>query len=333
MKTSIDGAFGGRAVRALATLLVILLCGTARADVINDWNAATQAALAAESRANGVPYYALVHAAMYDAVNAIDGRFAPFAVRPAVVADGASAEAAASAAAYHTLRSVFPQQAAALEAVYTTSLAALPNDAATRDGLALGQQVAADWLTLRGADGSAPLLPLLFGGAASQTSPAATGGPGFVQTASAVSPDAIPRDAAWPASRAQPAAEPAATFYSRILRDLAASRSLPLATNARLFASVYVTQAGAMLACRDPGSFACLGGAFSDALRYFFGTPYVTVTIASAAPGAAARSIDDTRVLIAGLAARSVAAADDALAAQEVARSVARNHFGLVSHR
>src|SRR5688572_4091729 len=174
MKTVLDGALSGRATRARATMLILFLCGTARADVINDWNAATQAALAAESRANGVPYYALVHAAMYDAVNAIDGRFAPFAVQPKRIPRGASADAAASAAAYRTLRSVFPRQAGALDAVYAASLAALPSDTATRAGIAVGEQVAAAWLTLRSADGAAPLLPLLFGGGAPPSSGAAS---------------------------------------------------------------------------------------------------------------------------------------------------------------
>ena len=71
---------------------------TAQADVITDWNATTQTILVAKGH-QGPPGYAFVHIPMYDAVNAIDGRYSVFAVRPASATRSASKEAAAATAA------------------------------------------------------------------------------------------------------------------------------------------------------------------------------------------------------------------------------------------
>jgi hypothetical protein len=324
--------FDGIKARALAALLVLNVCGAAaRADVISDWNAVTQAVLTAENHRDGVPYYALVHAAMYDAVNAIDGRFAVFAVDPATDARGASKEAAAAAAAYRVLLGVFPKQAPQLEAAYAASLAELPKHGATPEGIALGEEVAAAWLAMRMGAGQTPLLPRLFGGGALGS--AADGyAEGFlaVRASESVLVDGA-RGAAPRALLGETVLfynETAATFFGRNLRELAAARRLPVETNARLFAAVYVTQSGAMMACRDPKSFGCLGGAFADALRHFFGTSYVAVTLTSATPGVPPRAFSNTRELSAQIAAAS----DDTIAGQDVARWVAKNHFKLVSH-
>jgi hypothetical protein len=324
--------FNGLKARAVMALLVLNVCGAAaRADVINDWNAVTQAVLNAEDQRDGLPYYALVHVAMYDAVNAIDGRFSVFAVRPAAAARGASKEAAAAAAAYRVLLGVFPRQAPLLATAYAASLAALPNDNGIPQGVALGEDVAAAWLELRVSGGRAPLLPRLFGGGALGS--AADGyAEGFLAVrAEGALRDGDPRQTAPRALIGETVLfynETAATFFARNLRDLAAARSLPVETNARLFAAVYVTQSGAMIACREPKSLGCLGGAFADALRHFFGTSYVDVTLTSATSGVAPRAFKNTHDL-----SREIAtASDDALAGQDVARWVAKNHFKLVSH-
>ncbi|WP_395400366.1 hypothetical protein ACHMW6_23490 [Pseudoduganella sp. UC29_106] len=57
---------------------------------------------------------ATMHAAIYDAVNAIDGRHKPLIVTPKSPAAGASMEAAASAAAYGVLRALFPESQRAI---------------------------------------------------------------------------------------------------------------------------------------------------------------------------------------------------------------------------
>ena len=96
---------------------------------------------------------AMVHVAMYDAVNAIEGYpFAPYAVRPDVVTP-ASPEAASVAAAHDVLITLFPGQQADLDVKYATSLAAIADGPAKTNGISVGQQVAAGILLFRATDG------------------------------------------------------------------------------------------------------------------------------------------------------------------------------------
>ncbi len=148
---------------AAASLILALgaPAGAARADVVADWNATTQSVLVATNGSPGV-YYAMVHAAIYDAVNAIDRRHQVFAVRPTTNADGASKEAAAAAAAYHVLLSLYPNQQALLDPAYTSSLAAVPDGIPKTKGVAVGTEVAAAWLAYRAGDGREASVPYAF---------------------------------------------------------------------------------------------------------------------------------------------------------------------------
>src|SRR5262249_43516162 len=101
---------------------------------------------------------AMVHAAMYDAVNAIDRRFTPYAVT-AAAAPGASPQAAAAAAGHAVLLALYPSQKANLDAAYAASLASLTDDAVRHDGIAQGEAVAANLIALRSNDGSAVTAP------------------------------------------------------------------------------------------------------------------------------------------------------------------------------
>src|SRR5712671_5381196 len=129
-----------------ATLGVALLSGAAivHADVITDWN---QTAIAVMKAANvaGNPWtrsMAMMHVAMSDAVNTVQGRYARFtATGPA--APKASAETAASAAAREMLLRLYPAQKAKIDEAYALSLKSVPEGAARNDGIALGEQVAA----------------------------------------------------------------------------------------------------------------------------------------------------------------------------------------------
>ena len=73
-------------------LLSLLLAGAAKADKVTDWNLIAHTAENNISRANPFIFVdlAYMHIAMYDAVNAIDGRYTVFAVRPTNVPVGAS---------------------------------------------------------------------------------------------------------------------------------------------------------------------------------------------------------------------------------------------------
>jgi hypothetical protein len=133
-------------------------------NVVSYWNdianqTVTAPAAAATTAEEQRPSYhvdlATVHVAIYDAVNAIDGRFKPYAVTPALPAQGASIDAAASAAAYGVLRALFPSRSAIYEPAYELRVAAIaPGDAKTK-GLALGSEVAAGIVALRANDGRA----------------------------------------------------------------------------------------------------------------------------------------------------------------------------------
>lgn len=97
---------------------------------------------------------AIVHTAVYDAVNAICGyRFTPYAVMPEV-RHPALSEAAAAAAAYHVLVALYPAQREELDRKYAEFLEAIPgHHRAKLNGVAAGRQAAAGILDLRADDG------------------------------------------------------------------------------------------------------------------------------------------------------------------------------------
>jgi hypothetical protein len=144
-------------------LLTGALPAVAAADIVTDWSAiATTAVVTKGAPAGGVDF-AIVHAAMYDAVNAIDGRHETYLVDPEAQTHGASPEAAAAAAAHRALVGLFPAQAAALDAAYESSLATVPNGAAKTKGIAIGEEVAIRILEIRANDGRNALVPYEFG--------------------------------------------------------------------------------------------------------------------------------------------------------------------------
>jgi len=109
---------------------------------------------------------AIVQAAVFDAVNGIDPRYAPVHVPPAAPA-GASTEAAAAQAAYVALLQLYPTQKSALDARLAVSLASIgtrESSAAIESGIAWGQTVANAILTWRSTDGFTPAPPPFVGG-------------------------------------------------------------------------------------------------------------------------------------------------------------------------
>jgi len=132
-----------------------VLAGPASADVISDWNERTVAfvtdAKMAPPQAERV--MAMVHVAMFDAVNAIDKRYRPYLVQPAAPTT-ASKEAAAAVAAGRVLLGLHPQAEAELKAGLAAYLAAISEGAAKSEGVRLGEAVATRLLEARAADGS-----------------------------------------------------------------------------------------------------------------------------------------------------------------------------------
>jgi hypothetical protein len=122
---------------------------------VTDWDAiGTQAFSAAGlAPAEGHTIFAYVAIAVYDSVMAIDGGYEPFAVDIEAPA-GASAEAAVVAAAHRVLVHYLPGQAGTiLDPAYTASLSTIDDGRAKTDGVATGEQVAADLIALRADDG------------------------------------------------------------------------------------------------------------------------------------------------------------------------------------
>jgi hypothetical protein len=121
------------------------------------WNAVADNSIAVvggKSPQAGSVDAAIVHTAIYDAVNAICGYpFTPYSTRPDVQRP-AMPEAAVAAAAHDVLVSMYPAQAAALDQQYAAFLDSFPgHHAAKRGGVAVGQQTAAAILALRANDG------------------------------------------------------------------------------------------------------------------------------------------------------------------------------------
>jgi hypothetical protein len=127
----------------------------ARGDVIMDWNAKADA-IAVEKQllnASNARGQAMLHIAMFEAVNAIDRRYAPY--RLSLSADrAASREAAAAAAAYDVLLALHPDKKADLDATLAGSLAGITENEAKSKGIELGKQAAAGIIALRTNDGS-----------------------------------------------------------------------------------------------------------------------------------------------------------------------------------
>jgi hypothetical protein len=157
--------------------MTVLMAGLAlpfvsRADQVTDWNANTEQALltAAEGSAVRARSLAIVHAAIYDAVNGIQQRYTPFFVTDRGP-HGASAEAAAAQAAYTALVGLYPAQKATFDVELANALASIPGHQGSGHrielGKAWGEHVANEILTWRSTDGfTTPLPPYLGGGGA-----------------------------------------------------------------------------------------------------------------------------------------------------------------------
>lgn len=271
---------------APTVLAAAVFSAAASADVITDWNATAEAVLVANGH-QGPPGYAFVHVAMYDAVNAIDGRYSMFAVKPTTSPRGASKEAAAAAAAYTVLSKTYVNQAALLDAAYAASLAAVPSGPAKAKGIKVGTEVANAWLAMREGDGREASVPYVYGqalpGVYQKTPPALANalapwlavmepfamsspsqfrayGPPDLTSQRYAEDVAMVKDLGSATSTERTAketeiarfyTESPTTFFSHNLREFASGKNLGVAGNARLFAMVFVTAADSMIACWD----------------------------------------------------------------------------------
>jgi hypothetical protein len=124
------------------------------ADFVLHWNEILLQSLAAQPpRVPLARNLALVHVAMFDAVNSIDHSYQPyFADVPA--AAGASPEAAAAQAGYETMAALYPHREPIFLAALTEDLGSIPDGPGEAEGIRVGQEVARQILALRSDDGS-----------------------------------------------------------------------------------------------------------------------------------------------------------------------------------
>src|SRR6266478_5577203 len=110
--------------------------------------------------------FAIMHAAIYDAVNSIDRTHRPYLVRLSDAPRDASQEAAAAAAAHRVLVGLYTTLKSTLDTELLQSLAQIPDGERKTEGILVGQTIADRILALRGNDGSnAQPIPYLFGSA------------------------------------------------------------------------------------------------------------------------------------------------------------------------
>ena len=253
------------------------------ADVVTDWN---EQGVQVVTKGNPPAFMqtrnlAIMHLAVFDAVDAIDRRYTPYLEQPPAK-PGASREAAAAAAAHVALVRLYPDQAKDIDVRYAASMAAIPEGDAKSDGIKLGEKAAADLLAARAKDGSdappkyrphtAPgvyvptMLPVAinWGGVtpfalakSAQFRPAPP--PALTSALWKKDVDEVKRMGAKSGSGRTPDQTEIARFWeatgpvlhNQILRQLAAAKGLDLLDNARLFALYSMAMADSYIAIFD----------------------------------------------------------------------------------
>jgi len=262
-------------------------------DMVLDWNAHAANAIvgvAGQGPPRGLIRLAMVHIAIYNAVNAINGNpFESYGVAPNVVSP-ASPEAATAAAAHDVLVALFPAQQADLDAKYTVSLAVIGDGPSKTNGVSTGQQAAAGILGMRANDGRDAVVPYTPGSGPGVWTPTP---PAFLPAASPETAHVQPFALDSPSQfRAEPPPEltgktwtrdynevkrlGAATgstrtpeqtdigrFWSdqpilqwnRAWRNISVAHGLSLSDNARFFAMLSTASADSIIACWDSKYF------------------------------------------------------------------------------
>jgi hypothetical protein len=290
-----------------AALLALTVAVPARADAVTEWNVnATTALGAAPAQAPTVTtiHLAMVHGAVYDAVNSIDGRYEPYLVQIRARRWFAQ-DAAVATAAYRVLAAVRPDQQPSLATQYAASLAKVPAGVAKDGGVAVGRIAASAMLAAREDDGR--FGPYRFPAPANATDPWPAGQwrptlPAFVNDPNAWLKDVRPflirdpdryasdgpnaltsrryarefnevKTVGSATSRTRTADQTdAAQFWAGgpmpwtlAARDLAARARLTPAGSARMFAKMYLTAADALISV------------WADKARWLFWRPITAI--------------------------------------------------------
>lgn len=244
-------------------------------------------------------HLAIVHGAMYDAVNSITDGHEPYLGDHTTVS-AHSVDAAAATAAHHVLAGLLPDgRDAQLDAWYQESLDAIPDGPAEDGGVAVGQAAAAAVLADRADDGR-PGGPPHFreGQGPGQWRPVTAGANAFAWVGR-VKPFLIERASDFATPGPLPLTSPAyaaeldevkrpgsktssertedqteqarfwsdhtTALWSRILRQIATAQQLRTEDSARYFAALYMSGSDALIAC------------FEDKERHAFWRPLTAI--------------------------------------------------------
>ena len=146
---------------SILALTAMLAAAPAYANVITDWDATGVALIQGNAPAppprvggptGGMRIVALMHVAMFEAVNAIEPRYQPFSGDPKPKVD-ASQDAAAASAAATVLAKLDPENALKVKDALDKSLAGIRNGDGKDRGIKLGEESAARIIELRLKDG------------------------------------------------------------------------------------------------------------------------------------------------------------------------------------
>ena len=255
-------------------------------DAVVEWNQyATDALIVTGLQPPTVSglHLAIVHGAIYDAVNAIDGGYRPYLEAPSA-RSWYSMDAAVATAAHDVLVHLLPDQMAALDAKYQASLDRIADGDAKAGGIDVGEDAAEEMIEERADDGrfgsfrftegSDPgqwrTEPPLFASDpfawVAEVEPFLIESPSQFRTSGPydLTSDEYAKDLAEVRSVGSLEdstrtsdqtdiagfwADHGPALWSRIFRSLAADHDLTTVENARLFAMLYLTGADALIGC------------------------------------------------------------------------------------
>lgn len=132
----------------------ILVSSVVRADAVTHWNR-TAGDIIVDAGIGPLPAdraLAIVQTAVYEATNAVTQRY-PVSDLKLRAKSGASVEAAIAGANRVALTALAPSQRAAIDTAYQAALASIPDSSAKTDGIAVGENAAAEILARRADDG------------------------------------------------------------------------------------------------------------------------------------------------------------------------------------
>ena len=128
--------------------------GAAAANEVTDWNVIIEQTAKASSVKPGVTHsgrnVSLMHLAMHDALNSISRRYDSYAVHRA--SPDANPRAAVMAAGHGVAIRLYPDQATSLDNLYSKMLLTIPDEPGKKEGLVLGDEVAAKIVAFRADD-------------------------------------------------------------------------------------------------------------------------------------------------------------------------------------